>query len=94
MCRRCSDCDGYSHHWLYNGAFGDEREENNEAAYVCKHCNALGDECGECRGDGCDPNPSDRDKCGDPDPCPECDGEGVVLVAGGDLVYAGSDPPR
>jgi hypothetical protein len=53
MCRRCSECDGYSHHWLPNGSFGDEREENNEAAFECKHCNALGDECPDCLGDGC-----------------------------------------
>lgn len=76
-CRRCNECDGYSHHWLPNTSFGDdsEREENNSAEYECKHCDALGMECPECDGDGRD-NPLSEDAM-----CPECDGEGVILFS-------------
>lgn len=83
MCRRCSECEHYSHHWMY----APSSDEDNNADHECKHCNALGDTCGECMGDGCATSQRNDDRIGDPDPCPECDGEGVVLVAGGDVVY-------
>lgn len=83
MCRRCTECEGYSHHWIPNMAFGDDGEENNQAAYECKHCNALGDECRECYGDGCNQWDDDHDSV-----CGGCDGEGVIHVAGGDVVYS------
>ena len=85
MCRRCSECIDSDHHWLPNGAFGDDSQENNECIYVCKHCNAIGDECGECDGDGCDPYSDDE-------LCAECGGEGIVYVAGGDVVYTKAPP--
>lgn len=66
-CRRCSVCRNSSHHWLPNTAFGDLNEENNEVEYVCKHCDAIGDECVNCFAEGCD----------------DCDGEGVILISGG-----------
>ena len=70
MCRRCTECEGYSHHWVPNMAFGDDGEENNQAAYECKHCNAFGDECRECYGDGCDQAEDGHDSV-----CGGCDGE-------------------
>jgi DnaJ-class molecular chaperone len=64
-----------SHHWIENTDFGDpgERIENNSTTHVCKHCDAMGDVCYECDGEG---------ETEDSEPCPECDGEGVVFVAG------------
>ena len=53
-CRRCSECKGATHHWIANGYF-----------YDCKHCEAKGDECETCGGEGCD----------------DCHHEGVVEVA-------------
>jgi len=58
-CRKCDGCKDNSHHWL--PACCDEYD------YECKHCDAIGNECRECWGDGCD----------------ECDHEGVVWIAGG-----------
>jgi hypothetical protein len=63
-------CDGYSHHWLDNSDFGVDEDpdfppENRiDATHVCKHCNAVGNECESCDGEG----------------CPKCDGEGVIEV--------------
>lgn len=74
-CRRCSECDGMSHHWIPNSDFGndDEPEEISEAEYVCKHCDVLGEDCLHCFGDGDEPG-LDRQE-----PCCVCDGEGVVV---------------
>lgn len=83
MCRRCSDCPNNSHHWIYSP---DADDDMNSPDHECKHCNALGVTCGECLGDGFDPS-DERDA---PGPCPDCDGEGVILVAGGDVVYTRS----
>lgn len=58
-CQRCDGCRDNSHHWL------PACEQDYD--YDCKHCDALGKQCPECFGDGCD----------------ECDHEGVILVAGG-----------
>lgn len=83
MCRRCSECEGMSHHWMENTSFGDDDEikENNSTTHLCKHCDAMGDECEECFGDGYDPlAPEDEE---DPAPCQNCNGEGVLLVAVG-----------
>lgn len=85
MCRRCSECEHYSHHWMWSPQGS---EDDMMPDYCCKHCNAIGDECGECHGDGCDPNPKPSERSGDPDPCPECGGEGVILVGGGDIVFS------
>lgn len=83
MCRRCSECENYSHHWI------PEPPTEGGADFGCKHCNAVGDECQECYGDGIDPNDHLLPQIsGDPNRCPNCDGEGVVLVAGGDVVYS------
>lgn len=92
MCRRCSDCQNMSHHWMWNSAYTGEIDA---AEFCCKHCNALGDTCAECHGDGCAPSYGEEDppklhpEYGmGPSPCPECDGEGVILCAGGDVVFS------
>ena len=45
-CRRCSECVGCEHHWI--------EDPTPEHDYVCKHCEAKGDMCLECSGDGCE----------------------------------------
>lgn len=80
MCRRCSDCINCSHHWIYSPP----SEDMNAPDHECKHCNAIGDTCRECWGDGCDPAVVSANDFED---CPECGGEGVILVAGGDVVF-------
>jgi hypothetical protein len=58
------------HYWL---------EWEDDAPYTCKHCEAPGDDCPRCCGDGWDD---------DPDPkCPECGGHGIVATGRG-------TPPR
>jgi hypothetical protein len=72
-----------SHHWVENTSFADddEIEENNSTTHLCKHCDAMGQECLVCFGDGYDATePEDAEH---PAPCPHCGGEGVLLVAGG-----------
>ena len=70
-CRRCAECEDFSHHWMDNSNFGNdptnpdgEENYNTEATHVCKHCPACGNECELCQGGG----------------CANCDGE-VVLPA-------------
>ena len=36
-CRRCVDCEGEEHHWMY---IGDE-DEAGEPVMSCKHCDAT-----------------------------------------------------
>ena len=77
-CRRCSECLGNSHHWLDNPDGGNdpaESEHDPERTHICKHCDAVGDECDECGGSG-------RGECvgRDYENCCVCDGEGVVVV--------------
>lgn len=45
-CRRCSECKNYSHHWTPDPVPDDIGE------YGCKHCEARGDGCELCCGDG------------------------------------------
>lgn len=75
-CRRCSECQGCSHHWLPNSDFcnADAPEELSQYEYVCKHCDAVGDACGCCGGSGEEYfNDDDTDII-----CGACDGEGVI----------------
>lgn len=44
-CRTCSECVGYSHHWIEDPDFHSD--------YSCKHCPAVGEVCTECLGEGC-----------------------------------------
>jgi hypothetical protein len=60
-CEVCADC---SHHWLDN-ATGNPVDP----LYICKHCDALGDDCMPCQNDDCD------DKI-----CEQCGGEGIYEV--------------
>lgn len=73
-CRRCSECENSSHHWLPNPNLGDAEEgEHSGHAYCCKHCDAQGNECEACYGSGC----ADEDGPESVE-CPECNGEGVI----------------
>ena len=48
VCRRCSECTGADHHWMDNSeCMGPE-----DPMYCCKHCDAFGDECETCDGEG------------------------------------------
>ena len=97
MCRRCSECKNSSHHWIYNSAFGDDPDsrENAETSHVCKHCDACGNACEDCGGDGVA-----FDIVGEPGitrQCLTCEGEGVILVSGGNEAakpIRGSDIPK
>ena len=63
-CRRCTLCDGLTHHWL------PDIDDNDPPlyCYACKHCPAIGNSCTWCEGDD------------DADPeCPVCHGEGVLV---------------
>jgi hypothetical protein len=76
-CRRCSECEGQDHHWLDNQDFGndpDEAEDPTGNQYVCKHCEAVGNECNECEGEG---EIMDDEACHGSE-CPVCDGRGIV----------------
>lgn len=64
--KQCSVCEGASHHWLPNS----EIDDPMDPTHVCKHCDAKGDECEYCEGDGNNPNGPDG-------PCPVCNGEAV-----------------
>lgn len=78
VCRRCSECQGYSHHWLSNPNFGSD--DNRAYEFECKHCEAAGEECPVCDGRG---SVSGRSLCPVeefPDTCQLCNGEGVVVV--------------
>jgi hypothetical protein len=51
-CRRCSDCEGHTHHWLED-LMAEDDPEFQPGDYGCKHCPQRGDECGTCGGEGC-----------------------------------------
>jgi hypothetical protein len=72
-CRRCSDCQSYSHHWLDNPDFGNDpadAEYPTGNQYICKHCDAVGDECKICDGSG---------ECAGLD-CRTCKSEGIMVA--------------
>lgn len=89
-CRKCSVCEGASHHWLDNPDFGcdpndEEGIENTEASHVCKHCDALGMECEACDGsgqtaDGTGQSSSEGGEDFRVVLCPACKGEGVIQL--------------
>jgi len=70
-CRRCTVCDGMTHHWL------EEVEEADEPTYthVCQHCEAVGFACDWCDGSGL----ADEEDDGE-ERCDVCHGEGVTYV--------------
>jgi hypothetical protein len=49
-CRRCTVCDGYTHHWIKHC---EETEDIPSFSHVCKHCDAVGLYCSVCQGNGC-----------------------------------------
>jgi len=49
VCRRCSECQGRSHHWGWHAC-----EQWPCGFYWCQHCPATGIECIECGGQGCE----------------------------------------
>ena len=60
-CPRCAECFDSPHHWLDNPDFGNDGldpdfplEHPADVMYVCKHCDAFGNECERCEGGGCD----------------------------------------
>lgn len=78
-CRRCSECQGMTHHWMPNDDFGndpDEAEDPTGNEYACKHCDAVGDECSPCEGAG----EIVDEIAGICIECPSCVGEGVALA--------------
>lgn len=81
-CRRCSECEGMSHHWTPDPMAPDD--DNWEPGdYACKHCEQRGDECGECEGTGWGPYIAAYVAGGeiigpDCEPCKTCKGEGVL----------------
>lgn len=73
-CRRCTECEGREHHWIDNPDFGNEnRPIEQQHSHICKHCEAFGDECVTCYGEGEEPGLEDE-------PCGACDGEGVRVA--------------
>jgi hypothetical protein len=78
-CRRCSDCLDLDHHWMPNGDFGNEGDPERPDAtgneYVCKHCDAVGDECPDC-----DAPPEDLDWDNYLTDCDRCCGRGVAVA--------------
>lgn len=71
-CRRCSDCPDADHHWIDNSeCYGPE-----DPQFCCKHCDALGDECETCDGEGGRyVETAERTVL-----CPPCKGYGVIEV--------------
>lgn len=72
QCRRCSVCDGSTHHWLPD-PLAPEDDEWEPGEYACKHCDQRGNGCGHCHGDGY----IDGDES---QPCRACEGEGVIAL--------------
>ena len=72
-CRRCSGCEGATHHWLDNV----DAEGPDDPEYVCKHCPAVGTDC-----PWCDEGMADGEKL-----CRVCNGEGI-LQCGTDEIEA------
>jgi len=69
-CRRCSECPPPSeHHWMDNF----DAEGEGDPTHECKHCDALGDECETCGGEG----GRTSDDGYDMGLCPPCKGDGV-----------------
>lgn len=73
---------------MCNNAFGDRPAPGRitSVTHLCKHCDALGNECEACGGDGCASETAaelmiDPVHGMAPAPCSTCNGEGVVLVA-------------
>lgn len=76
-CRRCSDCRGAEHHWIDNSeCYGPE-----DPSHECKHCDAFGNECEACAGEGGEVVDIGERENGGVALCPPCKGYGVVEVS-------------
>lgn len=83
-CRRCIECEGSEHHWMENGDFGaddddpdyleDEHRQPTGNMFICKHCDAVGDDCPKCGGSG------EASDAPEGVPCFDCGGDGIVVV--------------
>ncbi len=74
--RRCELCDGYpegDHCWTDDVGVGYGKDTHDCA---CRHCPAVGMECGGC--DGIGVAWDDDDGEAGAINCPECDGQGVI----------------
>lgn len=78
-CRRCSECEGRSHHWIADPMDPDDAEWE-PGDHGCKHCSQRGDGCDRCAGDGQLFN-DDNGYDDDAPLCPDCRGEGVVPIS-------------
>lgn len=70
-CRRCSECIGAEHHWIDN----EDIDDADDPTHACKHCDAVGDECETCDGEG-GRTSEDGYALG---LCPRCHGHGVSV---------------
>jgi len=77
-CRRCSECPTNSHHWIDNPSFGDCEDDGDMGpSHLCKHCDAVGDQCELCGGDGI-PFDEEGEQTTGHECCQDCNGEGVI----------------
>jgi hypothetical protein len=77
-CRRCSECEGRTHHWMadpHDPDNADDEDRELPGDFGCKHCEQRGDECGDC--EGAYPLEIDEEAA----LCLTCGGEGVVPIA-------------
>jgi hypothetical protein len=51
-CRRCSECEGMSHHWTPDPMATDD-PDYLPGDYACKHCEQRGNVCEHCYEEGC-----------------------------------------
>ncbi len=87
-CRRCTECEGRTHHWFpdpHDRADLDDEDRLLKGAYGCKHCDQRGEECPVCGGEGGDYNFPDREISEEEyedfhELCGCCKGEGVITV--------------
>jgi len=81
-CRRCAECQAYSHHWLFAGIAGFFDSQPGKSDHACKHCDAVGVTCSKCAGFGTGYGNVSAD-C-PPGNCPACNGEGVLVLGEGE----------
>ena len=68
VCRRCTVCEDMPHHWLPDP----DMSEPPRYDHICKHCDAVGQSCDLCEGDGIDSDDEEGENV-----CGACDGAGV-----------------
>lgn len=88
-CPNCSECVGYSHHWI-----PDSQEDPDLPEYACKHCSARGTECENCNGEGCRVVSFDQGRFQAGELCNHCNREGIILVSADPTPEADDPSPR